>query len=195
MRSRPSSDPTEITRYLQAMEEGDSSAMDRVLPYVYDDLRQLAEQMFQDQWRHHTLQPTALVHEAYLRIAKASGGGFENRKHFLKVAAMAMRQLLTDYARARNAEKREGGCQRVVLGEGEQGEEGDASGGVDLLALDEALRELAELDERQARIVELRFLTGLTVEETAEVLDVSERTVYLDWKMARLWLERRLEEA
>ena len=185
-------DPREITRYLQQLDEGDDSALDELLPHVYADLRQLAEHAFRDQWRQHTLQPTALVHEAYLRLAKAAGGQFENRRHFLRVAALAMRQLLTDYARQRNADKREGKRGRVVLDDVDI-EAPDS--GVDLLALDEALDALRELDERQAQIVELRFLTGLSVPETAEVLGVSERTVFLDWKMARAWLERRLASA
>lgn len=185
------SDPTQVTRFLQEMQAGDASAMERVLPHVYDDLKHLAEAVFQDQWRNHTLQPTALVHEAYLRIAKSSGGGFENRRHFLRVAARAMRQLLTDYSRLRNAKKREGHYQRVVLGDMEQ-PVGDADADLDLSALSDALDELSRLHERQARIVELRFFTGLTVKETAEVLDLAESTVYEDWRMARRWLERRL---
>ncbi len=186
-----SSDPTLVTQYLEQMRAGDASAMERVMPYVYEDLKQLAQAFLQDQWRNHTLQPTALVHEAYMRVAKSSGRNFENRHHFLRVAARAMGQLLTDYARSRNALKREGQYERVVLGDMEQ-QEGE--NGLDLIALSEALGELTHLHERQARIVELRFFTGLTVAETAEVLELAESTVYEDWRMARLWLERRLEE-
>ena len=184
-------DPTEVTLYLQRMEAGDAEAVERLLPLIYGDLRDLASRLFQDQWRHHTLQPTALVHEAYLRLCKPQGGGaFESRRHFLSVASIAMRQLLTDYARSRNAQKREGGHQRIPMEDVDE-PSGDEAG-VDLVALDEALTELQGMNERQARIVELRFLTGLTVEETAEILGVTERTVYLDWKMARTWLEQRL---
>ncbi len=185
-------DPSQVTLYLQQMEAGDSSAVDRLLPHVYQDLRRLAEQVFQDQWRNHTLQPTAIVHEAYMRLVQAEGGNWASKRHFLCVAARAMRQLLTDYARRADAEKRGGGRARVAL----EDAEGPASGeDVDLLALDEALDELGQLHERQGRIVELRFLAGLSIKETAEVLEVSERTVSVDWTMARSWLERRLAGA
>ena len=159
----------------------------------------LADKVFADQWRNHTLQPTAIVHEAYMRLVKGQDGGWENKRHFLSVAALAMRQLLTDYARGRNSKKREGSHQRVLLDEApEPATDGDAIGdeaGIDLAVLDEALTALAKVSERQARIVELRFLTGLTVDETADVLGVSKRSVYLDWNMARSWLQRRLSEA
>lgn len=188
----PSASPDQVTRYLQQMESGDSAAVSRLLPHIYSDLRRLAEKMFSDQRGGHTLQPTALVHEAYMRLVKPSNAGWESRKHFLRVAAMAMRQLLTDYARRRNADKRAGG--HVVVDIDDAGEIAESELGVDLIALEEALAELRELDERQAQIVELRFLTGLSVDEVAEVLSVSRRTVYLDWNMARSWLEQRLAE-
>jgi RNA polymerase sigma-70 factor (ECF subfamily) len=180
---------TEVTRHLADLARGDASAVDRILPFVYEDLRRSAERIFADQAREYTLQPTALVHEAYLRLAKPGASGWESRRHFLRVAARAMRQLLTDHARARNTEKRGAGRERVVLDDVVPGTKGQS---IDLVALDEALTTLHDLDERQAQIVELRFLSGLSVEETAAVLGVSERTVYLDWKMARVWLERRL---
>ena len=107
----------EVTRYLQEMEQGDTSAVDRLLPHVYEDLRRVAGQVFSEQWRNHTLQPTALVHEAYMRMVQPTNASWENRKHFLRVAALAMRQLLTDHARARNAKKREGARNRVSLDE------------------------------------------------------------------------------
>ena len=184
-----SSNPAQVTLYPQQMEQGDSSAVDRVLPLVYQDLRRMADQLFREQWRNHTLQPTALVHEAYMRLIQARDASWESRRHFLRVAAMAMRQLLTDYARRNDAQKRFGQRQRVVLEESEQPSKEQS---IDLVELDEALEELARLDARQARIVELRFLAGLTIPETADVLEVSERTVSLDWSMARAWLERRL---
>jgi RNA polymerase sigma factor (TIGR02999 family) len=136
-------------------------------------------------------QPTALVHEAYLRLARPDQAGWESRRHFMSVAALAMRQLLLDYARRRSAQKRDGGGVRVPLEDAD--EPGREERSIDLVALSTALEELRALDERQARIVELRFLTGLTVEETAQVLGVSERTVFLDWRMARSWLGHRLE--
>ena len=188
-------DAEDFTGYLKRVKEGDSEAIGDLLPLIYDDLRDLAGQVFAGQWRNHTLQPTAIVHEAYLRMVKPENPGWESKRHFLRVAALAMRQLLLDYARGRNAEKREGGLERVAITQLGEGFGDDAGGGqeeLDLVCLDEALTKLAQRDERQARIVELRFLTGLTVQETAEVLELSERTVYLDWKMARAWLQRQL---
>ncbi len=187
----PLPSPEQVTLYLQQMREGDSAAIDRLLPHVYEDLRELADQAFRGQPGDHTLQPTALVHEAYLRMAQPEKADWQDRQHFLRVAALAMRQLLTSYARRKGARKRSGG-ERVLLEETDR--ELD-EGGVDLVALHEALEELRELHERQAEIVELRFLTGLTLAETAEVLGVSERTVSLDWRMARNWLERRLADS
>ncbi len=182
-------DPTardQVTRHLADLGEDGAGAEQRLLPLVYDELRALAVNLFRQQQGHHTLQPTALVHEAYLRLVGSDS--YADRQHFFRVAAMAMRQLLVDHARARRAEKRGGDRQRVLLEEA--GDE--ASREIDLVALDDALTELARLDERQARVVELRFLAGMSVPETAEALGVSERTVYLDWKMARVWLEQQL---
>jgi RNA polymerase sigma factor (TIGR02999 family) len=183
------SDPATITRCLQEMAEGDSGAMHRLLPLVYSDLQRLAQRAFRNQGPEHTLQPTVLVHEAYLRIAGSDAAGFENRGHFLSVAARAMRQLLTDHARTLQTRKREG--RRVLL---EDVEPGTPAREVDLVVLDEALEELKHMDARQAQLVELRFFAGLEMREAAEILGISERTAYLDWSMARRWLERRLAE-
>ena len=189
-------DPRDITLYLSQLEKGDGSAADRLLPLLYEDLRRVANRVFQHQRGDHTLQPTAIVHDAYMRLVKPGAGEWESRSHFMKVAAIAMRQLLTDYARQRGARKRRGALVHLELGEQhDPALASPAPADCDLVALSEALDELRTLDERQAQIVELRFLTGLTVEETAEVLGVSERTVYLDWKMARTWLQHRLEGA
>jgi len=187
--------PTDITQYLQRIESGDSDAVGDLLPHIYEDLRELAGRVFADQWRNHTLQPTALVHEAYMRMVQPENPAWKDKRHFLRVAALAMRQLLTDYARARMAEKRGGGLDRVSIDDlGDQlGDEPEGED-LDLVRLDEALTALAKFDERQARIVELRFLAGLSVEETADVLGLAVRTVFLDWKMARVWLQRRLKE-
>lgn len=184
----------EVTLCLQQIRDGDSSAVDRLLPHVYKDLRSLAEKIFARQRSDHTLQPTALVHEAYMRMVQPEDSkGWNDRRHFFRVAALAMRQLLTEYSRARSARKRGDGLRAVALDDlAETDEPASKTEGVDLVFLDEALTELAEIDERQARIVELRFLAGLTVEETAEILGYSTRSVFLDWSMARAWLQRRL---
>lgn len=187
-------DPTrgdeEITRCLARLERGEPQALDELYPLIYDDLRALARSMFRDLPAGVTLQPTALVHESFLRLVGSQDRGWNNRRHFYNVAARAMRQLLADHARAKFTEKRGGARERVELDA--VSDLGQPGVGLDLVVLDDALGELARLDERQARIVELRFLAGLSVEETANVLGVSERTVYLDWRMARSWLSKKL---
>ena len=180
----------QITQYLRQMGEGDEGAADKLMPLVYQDLRRLADHVFRGQRQGHTLQPTALVNEAYMRIAKAGELSINDRKHFFDVAALAMRQLLTDHARRRNAEKRGAGAERVEL-EDSSATTGDEDG-VDLVELDRALSKLAIIDPRQARIVELRFLAGMTNEEVAEIVGISARSVRLDWKMARTWLWQEL---
>lgn len=189
-----------VTRILADLAAGDRSAADRLLPHVYDELRALAASFFRQRQPNQTLQPTALVHEAFVKLVGAANQNWTSKKHFFGVAAMAMRQLLTDRARRVATEKRGGGAERVTLAE-------DAAAGarnpsraaadlaIDIIALDEALAKLGSLDARQARIVELRFLAGLSVEETAEVLDISARTVKLDWQMARSFLRRELGPA
>jgi RNA polymerase sigma factor (TIGR02999 family) len=178
-----------VTGILEQLSAGDGTAVDRLLPHVYQELRALAGSFFRQQRANHTLQPTALVHEAYLRLVRADAS-WSSRKHFYDVAAMAMRQLLTDHARTKKSEKRGGGTAKITLSEANTplGYETD----VDIVVLDEALTKLNELDPRQARIVELRFLAGLTVEQTAEILGVSDRTVKLDWRMAKAWLKTQL---
>lgn len=181
----------DVTACLKRLESGEKSAIHELLPLIYDDLRALARGVFGGQGAH-TLQPTALVHEAYMRLVQTDKKEWSGRRHFLRVAAIAMRQLLTDHARGRRRQKRGGpDRRRVVLEEAVAVTTG--GNGIDLLALDEALQELERMNERQARIVELRFLAGLSVDETAEVLGVSRRTVYLDWDMARIFLRRALE--
>ncbi|MEM7307864.1 MAG: ECF-type sigma factor [Planctomycetota bacterium] len=178
----------EVTKYLRDLGRGDDGAADQLVPLVYDELRRMAGNLFRGQRADHTLQPTGLVHEAYMRLVR--GDAYTDRQHFFRVAAVAMRRLLMDYARDRRAEKRGGGQKRVVL----DPQLAETLGGVelDLLALDEALTELARLNERQAKVVEMRFLAGLSAAETAEALGVTERTVFFDWRMARFWLEERL---
>ncbi len=180
-----------VSLCLIELEQGDKSAVNRLLPYIYDDLRGLAKGIFR-QSPGHTLQPTAIVHEAYIRLVKTKqDGGWDGRKHFFAVAAMAMRQLLSNHAEQKRAEKRGGDRQREPLFDSVAVEDGSPS--IDIVALDHALTELANLDERLARIVELRFLSGLTVKETAEALEISERTVRKDWQLARRWLGLQLD--
>lgn len=182
----------EITQLLESLARGDSRAADQLLPHVYDELRALAGSFWRQQRSDHTLQPTALVHEAYLRLVGSGLQNWTGRKHFFEVAAMAMRQLLVDHARRRSAEKRGGNLDRVTLDD--SGAADDSRMIIDVVALDCALTRLQQLDARQSRIVELRFLAGLSVEDTAEVLGVSPRTVKLDWQMAKSWLRRELGE-
>lgn len=165
-------------------------ALDSLLPRLQQELRRLARHQMRDERAHHTLQPTALVNEAYVRLAEQNVVSFEDEGHLRRLAARVMRQVLVDYARARHAEKRGGGRTAIQLDEAM--EVARPVGGVDLLHLDDALDELAKLDERQSRVVELRFFGGLSIPETAEALGVSRATVENDWRIAKLWLRREL---
>lgn len=180
-----------ITELLVQVGQGRRSAAEQLMPLVYDQLRALARSFFAAQRPNHTLEPTALVHEAFLRLVGPSQTDWTGRAHFFAVAAKAMRQILINHAEAKQAAKRGGGWQRITLSEAVH-ESGDRE--VELLALNEALSSLEEMDERQARVVELRFFGGLTVEEAAEVLKVAPRTIELDWRMAKAWLVRKLGE-
>ncbi len=185
----PKPNSHEITQLLLAWGEGDKAALDRLVPLVYEELRRLARQQMRRERAGHTLQTTALVHEAYLRLIDASQVKLENRRHFFAAASRLMRQALVDLARERGRHKRGGAACRVSLDEtlavSPPRDEGT-------LALDEALSALAEFDARKSQVVELRFFGGLTVEETAETLDVSVETVHRDWRLARSWLLHRL---
>jgi len=175
---------------------GDASALDDLLPRVYDELRALADSYMRRERAGHTLQPTALVHEAFLRMLRLPPGSVQNRVHFFALAAQAMRRILADHARRHRAAKRGGSAVRVPL-ELVEGGAPAAAAGEDVAAddLDAALEDLAKLDPRQARVVELRFFGGLSIEETAEVLAVSTATVKRDWLVARAWLHRELRGA
>ena len=187
--SNPSLGPA--TQLLKRLGAGDPSAGDELLPIVYEELHRIAARMMKGQSRDHTLQATALVHEAYLRLVDEEvQSSFESRSHFLCVAAKAMRSVLVDHARRRGAAKRAGSGQRLRLDSVAEALERE---GADLLSLDEALTRLAALDEDLARAVELRFFAGLSVEETARVLSVSEPTVVRAWRVARMWLRRELD--
>jgi RNA polymerase sigma factor (TIGR02999 family) len=179
----------QITHLLLAWGQGDQAALETLMPLVYDELRKVAARHLRGQRPGHTLQTTALVNEAYLRLIDASQVQWQNRAHFFAVAAHLMRRILVDFARMRNYQKRGGGAQPVSLDEAmivapERG--------ADLLALDEALTRLQALNTRQAQVVELRYFGGLSEEETAEALKISVRTVRRDWNFARVWLHREL---
>lgn len=176
--------PGEITALLAALREGDRSALDRIFPLVYEELRGRAHRQLARRRSGDTLSTTALVHESYLKLAGSSHQSYHDRIHFFAVASRAMRQILVDYARRATAGKRDGG--RAVSLEPER--IADAGRSEELLALDEALESLERLDPRLAKIVELRFFGGLSVEETADVMDVSPRTVKRDWRKARAFL-------
>jgi RNA polymerase sigma factor (TIGR02999 family) len=182
--------PGVVTRLLQAWSKGDRGARDELMPVVYDQLRRRAAAYLRRERREHTLRPTDLVHEAYLRLC-SQNAGFKNREQFFAVASSLMRRILVDHARARAAAKRGRGL-RVTLVEGLVAR---ASAEPDLLELDAALGELAALDERQMKLVELRFFGGLTLEEAARCVGVSPATASRDWAMAKAWLHRRLKAA
>lgn len=182
----------DITRLLDAWSQGDSVALGELTPLVEDELRRLARRYMARQAPGHTLQPTALVHEAYLRLLGRRGVSWEDREHFLAYMASAMRRLLINHARDRAAVKRGGTATHVAFDDAFDRAGTESVSPVDLLDLDRALLDLASLDSRQARIVELRYFGGLTVEETARVMDVSPRTIKREWHTARLWLLRAL---
>jgi len=178
-----------ISKLLANWHEGDEQALHRVLPLVYNELRRTAHRYLRNERPDHTLQSTALVHEAYLRLEKQGTPPFQNRAHFLAVCAQLMRQILVEYARTRNAAKRDGGC-RLTLDESLAFK----TRSVDMVALDDALKELAKLDQKQSQIVELRFFGGLSIEETSVALDLSPTTVKRHWATARLWLHHHLSK-
>jgi RNA polymerase sigma factor (TIGR02999 family) len=177
----------DVTVLLNAVSAGDENAPEKLLEAVYDDLRRLAAKYMRNERGDHTLQATALVHEAYIRLVDWKNVSWQNRAHFFAVAAQVMRKILVDNARAKNAGKR--GGQKISLDEAVSFAEEKE---LNLIALDEALSNLEKLDERQARIVELRFFGGLSIEETAYVLDVSATTVKREWTFAKAWFQREL---
>jgi len=182
--------PGAVTELLRAWSEGDDGALDRLVPLVEAELRRLARGYLGRERRGHTLQITALVNEAFLRLTDARHVRWQDRAHFLGISARLMRRVLVDYARRRGFQKRGGGAQRVTFDEGLVASPDPA---LHIVALDGALEALAQVDVRKSRVVELRFFGGLTVEETAEVLNVSPDTVKRDWRLAKLWLLRELE--
>jgi RNA polymerase sigma factor (TIGR02999 family) len=183
--------PRSITELLVDLQAGRQGALEELLPLVYEELRHMAARLIAAEQRDHTLQPTALVHEAYLRLVDQRSARYESRIHFYAVTATLMRRVLVDYARRRMAEKR-GGGQLVAL---DSGIDTPVEPAHDIIHVDHALEKLAQVDARQARVVELRYFAGLSTVETAEVLGISERTVKREWAMARAWLQRELSNS
>ena len=180
----------QVTELLVRWQGGDREALDALMPLVYSELRRLANSYLQRERSDHTLQSTALVHEAYVRMVDQNLPQWQNRAHFFAVAAQLMRQILVDYARSHRAAKRGGGACKVTLT--------DAASrpqrvDIDVVALDDALKSLAQIDPQQSRVVELRFFAGLSIEDTSEVLGISPSTVNRDWNTARVWLYRELD--
>jgi RNA polymerase sigma factor (TIGR02999 family) len=182
----------QVTRLLRDWSNGDESALDQLTPLVYSELRRLAGRYLRKERPDHTLQSTALVHEAFIRLVDQREVKWQNRAHFFGVAAQMIRRILVDHARGRHASKRGSGAPKLSLDEALATPERKD---LDLIALDDALNSLAKIDPQQARIVELRFFTGLTVEETAEVLGISPATVKRDWVTAKAWLYRDISRA
>lgn len=179
----------EVTRLLADLENGSQDAANQLMRLVYDELHVIAESYMKRERQSHTLQPTILVHDAYMRLIGQHGTSWKNRSHFFGIAAQAMRRILVDHARRVRAEKRDGG-ERVTLDESVADSQQQS---VDLIALDDAIQKLAHLDARQARVVELRYFSGLDIDETAAALDISPATVKRDWAFARAFLQRELE--
>lgn len=179
----------DVTRMLIDWRNGDQSALEKLMPLVYTELHRLAASYLRRQRSDHTLQPTALVHEAYLRLVDERNVDWQSRAHFYGMAAQMMRSILIDYARTRVAMKRGGGARKLSLSAVDRV---PAEPSLDLVALDDALKTLAAIDPRQSRVVELRFFGGLDIEETAEVLQLSPATIKREWRMAKAWLYQEI---
>jgi len=179
-----------VTALLHAWSQGDASALKKLTPLVYAELRRLAHRYVSAEPYNQSLQTTALIHEAYVRLVDVRNPHFQDRAHFFGVCARLMRQILTDFARARHAGKRGAATVRLSLEEAKEVSDGPPA---DLLELDDALNRLARMDPRKSRVVELRFFGGLSAEETAQVLSISTKTVLRDWQLAKVWLLRELK--
>ena len=180
----------DVTSLLRAWGEGDQHALEQLIPIVYEELRRVASRHMAGERPSHTLQTTALINEAYVRLVDLDGASIRNRNHFLALCAKVMRNVLVDFARSRNYQKRGAGAVHVELDEALYV---SAATDPNLVAIDEALERLAAVDERKSRVVELRFFGGLSVEETADALEISVETVHRDWKFAKTWLMRELD--
>ncbi|HZS06793.1 MAG TPA: sigma-70 family RNA polymerase sigma factor [Blastocatellia bacterium] len=185
------SSPRDVTELLHAWSRGDQAALDQLIPLVYEELRRLAKRHLAGEYRRHSLETTVLVNEAYLRLVGAHDVQWQDRAHFFAISARLMRQILVDFARSRRRLKREGAARQVTLDEALNVAE---ARGADLVALDDALQALAEIDPRKARIVELRFFGGLTNDEIAEVLGISPATIKREWQTAKVWLFHELKK-
>lgn len=181
--------PLPITQFLKSAEDGNRSSLDELLPLVYDELKRVAAHQLAAERPNHTLQPTALVHETYLRLIEQHSVDWTNRAHFFSIAAEMMRRILVNHAQNRHAKKRGDG--KTVLSLDEVNDSAKAET-IDVLFLDDALRRLANVDPMQVKIVELKFFAGLTIEETAKILGVSDSTVKREWRMAKAWLNSQL---
>lgn len=181
--------PENITELLASYGRGDKESLDQLMPVVYDELRRQAARYLRREKAGHTLQTTALIHEAYVRLVDQRNMQWQNRAHFFGIAAQMMRRILVDHARSKKRAKRGGSDIRVSLGDAEVAAKDQE---LDVVALDEALERLALIDKQQSRVVELRFFSGLSVEETAEVMGISKSTVKRDWSVAKAWLHREL---
>ena len=179
----------DVTRLLARWKDGDEAAFQQLVPIVHEELRRLARRQMAGERPGHTLQPTALVNEAYLRLVNLKQMQWQDRAHFFAMGARLMRRILVDFARSRGYQKRGGGAKQVSLDQALEVADGQPT---DVVALNDALEALAAVDERKSRVVELRFFGGLSVEETAEVLNVSRETVKRDWTFAKMWLRRHL---
>ena len=186
MRMKAKSD---VTQLLQQYRNGNRDALDALFPLVYDELKRIAASRLRNERRDHTLQPTALVHEAYMRLIDQHSSDWQNRAHFFGLAAEMMRRILVNHAIKRNADKRFGNQTRLALDDAISFAN---ESNINIISLDEALNKLVIFDEMQARIVELRFFTGLSIEETAEVLNVSDSTVKREWRIAKAWLHQQI---
>lgn len=182
-------DSHQITLLLKDWNNGNQTALDKLIPLVYAELHQIARRYMSKQSADHTMQTTELIHEAYLKLAGNDEQDWENRSHFYGVAAQAMRHILVDYARMKSRKKRGGWQERITLTENLNPQENHLD---NIIALDEALRKLSEFNERKAKTVELKYFGGMTLEEIAEVLDVSVQTAFRDWRFSRMWLLKEL---
>ena len=192
----PPTSPDVVAELLVRWNAGDVSARDALVPFVYDELRRIARKCLASQGRDHTLQPTALVHEAYLRLARRDAGNYRDRVHFFALAAQIMRQVLIDHARKSASAKRGANPITLSLDEAlDRPQESPKKTDLDLIALDTAMNQLAELDPRQCKIVELRFFGGLSIEEAAEIVDISPATAKREWATARVWLHRTMSDS